>query len=777
MFRQAARALYRNPRFTTTAVLTLALAIAANTAIFSLVNALLLRPITGVEDPDQLVTLKRLQLNNPDYVFGYPDFLDYRSRTTTLSGLAAHIRCSVTSTDERLRADLVSRDYFRVLGVRPAIGRLLDAADDGAEAVLSHGMWQRSFASSASVLGSEIQLNGHSFTVVGVAGPQFLGTVPGAPVDVWLPLTMQPIAIPRLSDSILQSREAGWINIFGRRRPGAGIDQARAELKTIAGQMARAYPQTNEHRGVDVLPGVGLDPDDKATLSAFFGLLLAAVGALMLMAATNVAGLMLIRAAARQREMAIRRAIGASRGHIVGQLLTEGGLISLMAALAGVLLAPWAARFLLAFRQPLYATAGLDTTPDFKVLAFTLAVSLAAGVAFSLVPALQAGSPGPVQRRSRSQSALIAVQVAVALLLLAGASLAIRTMRNVLSGDLGFQSRNLLLVPANQSTRGYMELVDRVSRLPGVQSASLASTVPPKDFSGRISVFYEGQAPAPGELTGHEFELGLRVDADTIAPGFFRTMEIPMPAGRDFSARDNASAPRVAIVSAALARHLWPNGDAVGRHIEIPSSVEIVGIAKDIKYRSLLLPAPLLIYLPLLQNQAANQTLVVRTAGDPAALLAPLRSTGLPIYNPKTLSDEIAESLWQQQMAAGLIGGFGILALLLAGIGIYSVIAHWVARGTHDIGIRIAIGAQRADILAMVLRRGLMLTLAGLALGIPAALVTDQLLAGMLYGTTPQDPLTFGAVSLLVVGTALAATSVPALRATRVDPVAALRTE
>jgi predicted permease len=315
-------------------VLTLALAIGANTAIYTVVNALLLRPLPGVQHPGQLVTLKRLQLNNPDYVFGYPDYVDYRSRTTTFSGLAAHIRWPLilSTTGERLRADLVSDNYFRVLGVQPTVGRLLDS---GAEAVLSYGFWQRSFAADAAVVGSAIQLGGYTYTIMGVAGRSFLGTVPGAPVDVWIPLAMQPAAIPRLSADILQSRTAGWLNVFGRLRPGASLDQARAELKTVAAHMAQAYPRTNEHRGVDVLPGVGLDPDDKAVLAAFFRLLLGAVGALLLIACANVAGLTVIRATARRKEMAIRRAIGASPRQIVTQLLTEGLLVSLFAGLAG----------------------------------------------------------------------------------------------------------------------------------------------------------------------------------------------------------------------------------------------------------------------------------------------------------------------------------------------------------------------------------------------------------------------------------------------------------
>ena len=777
MLLHAVRILYRNPKFTIPAVFTLALGIGANTALYSVVNALLLRPLPGVSQPERLVTLKRLQLNNPDYVFGYPDFLDYRSQTTTLSGMAAHIRCPLQFVHDRLRGDLVSGEYFQVLGVRPSIGRLLDSNDDSPVAVLSYGLWQRSFGSNAGVIGSVLQLNGHSFTVVGVAGKAFRGTVPGAPVDIWLPLKVQPFVIPRLSDGILHSRTAGWLNVFGRLRPGVTLDQARAELGTIAAQLARAYPQTNGHRGVDMLPGLGLDPDDKDALAAFFKVLLCAVGVLLVMACANVAGLMLIRTSARQREIAIRRATGASTGQIVRQLLAEGALLSILAALVALAITPWVANLLLAFRQPLYLTIGLDVTPDWKVLASALLLSVATGLALSVVPALRAVSLRPARSRARSQSLLVVVQVAISLVLLVGAGLAVRTLRNVLGSDLGFQARNLLLVPVERTPAGYTELLERVGRLPGVQSASLATTVPPRDFSSRISVFYQGQAPSPEELRGHEFELGLRVDADTMAPGFFQTMGVPILRGRDFSLHDNATAPRVAILSDKLAQRLWPGENAIGRHIEIPEPVEIVGVVKDIKYRSLLLPPPLLIYLPVFQNYTGNETLVLRSVGDPAALLPSLRTTGLQLSRAKTLSDEIAESLWQQQIAAGLIGAFGILALLLSAIGIYAVISHWVLQGTHDIGIRLAVGAQTGEILRMVLGRGLGLTLLGLVIGIPVALTANRLLAGLLFGITPEDPFTFATASLLITASAMLATFIPARRATRVDPVTALRSE
>jgi predicted permease len=577
------------------------------------------------------------------------------------------------------------------------------------------------------------------------------------------PSPCQPTAIPRLSADILQSRTAGWLNVFGRLRPGTNLDQSRAELKTVAAQLAHAYPQTNEHRGVDVLPGVGLDPDDKAVLAGFFRLLLVAVGALLLIACANVAGLTVIRATARRKEMAIRRAIGASAEQIVTLLLTEGLMVSVSAGLAGLLLAPAGAKLLLAFRQPLYSTVGLDVSPDWKVLAFTLAISVAAGLGFSWASL----ALGP-RERSRTPSVLVALQIAVSLVLLVGAGLAARTLRNVLHSDFGFEARNLLLLPVDHA-----DVLNRVLTLAGVEAASLATTVPSRDFSGRLSVFHAGQAPPLEQLRAHEFELGLRVDVDSVAPEFFRTLGIPLLAGRDFSSRDHG----VAILSEALAQRLWPGQDAVGRRLEIPEPVQIVGVVKDIKYRSLLLPPPLLIYLPLSPGSDVRATLVVRTAGDPNGLLAALRRTFLPLAGAKTMSDEIAESLWQQQMAAGLIGAFGLLALVLAGVGIYTVTAHWVAQSTHDIGIRMAIGAQRGDIARLVLRRGLVVTLVGLALGVPAALAASRLLGALLFGTTPGDPLTFAAVGLLVAVTAFAASSAPARRAMSVDPVIAIRTE
>jgi len=816
--RHAVRGLRQSPDVTVVAVLMLALGIGANTSIFTLLNAVLLRPLPGVESPGRLVTFKRLQLNNPDYSFGYPDFLDYQKQQKSFTGLAGECRTPLSMSHgatERIRGALVTGDYFPLLGVKAAMGRLIEPEDlekRGGEpvVVLGYGFWQRGFGSDPSVLGKVIRVNGHSFTVMGVADKRFIGTVPGAPVDAWLPLTAQPEAIPRMSENVLQSRTAGWIGIFGRLKQDVGLEEARAEMQTIAARLAQEYPQTNEHRNVDLSPGVGIDPDDREVLGRFLSVLLAAVGMLLLIACGNVASLLLVRATGRRREIAIRMAMGASGGRLLRQLLTEGMLLSLLGGGLGLVIAPWTASLILAFQQPLYPMTALDFTPDVRVLSFTLAIAVLTGILFGLAPALQSSKPdlvaslkegarGTGSRRSRLQPALVAVQVGLSLVLLMGAGLAVRSMRNVLGGEFGFKTENLVLLTMDLSIQGYTEqqgqlfyrqLTERIEAAPGVQTASLAWTVPPRDLSGRISLFYEGQAPTQEMLRDHEFELGIRVDEDIVAPNYFRTMSIPLVAGRDFYSQDDASAPRVAIVNEKLAQRLWPGQNALGRRIEWPSlqgpprlPLEIIGVAKDTKYRSLLVEPPPVIYFPLSQNYDGRETLLVRTAGDPASAVPALRSVvakinpDLPVYGVKSMSEQVADSLWQQRMAAVLIGCFGAVALTLAAIGLYGVISRWVAQRTHEIGIRMALGANHRNILRLVVGKGMAVALLGVVLGAVVAQGATRAMSSLLYGVGATDAATLAAVSLLLAGVALVASYLPARRATKVDPMVALRDE
>ncbi|HXJ06883.1 MAG TPA: ABC transporter permease [Candidatus Acidoferrum sp.] len=815
--RYASRGLRRNPGFALVCILTLALGIGANTAIFTVINAVLIRPVPGVANPGELVTFERLQKNNPDYAFGYPDYLAYRDQNQSFTGLAARCRTALAlthGTTERITGELVSGNYFAVLGVHPASGRVIapedvQADDEAPVAVLSYALWQRVFGSDPQVAGKGILLNGHSFTVVGVAAAHFEGTAVGSPTDVWMPLTMQPEAMPRMSRGTLQNRNSGWIEIFGRLKPRVSVAAARSEMQAIAGRLAVTYPESNEHRSVELIASFGMDPDDRAALQKFFGLLIASVGLLLLISCSNVANLLLSRADSRRKEVAVRLALGASRGQLVRQLLTEGLLLSFLAGGLGLLLAPWSGRLILAFRQPLYALRNADTSPDARVLGFTLMVTLLTGVLFSLAPALHSSRPDLVVtlkdnapgagRRSRLRSVLVSSQVALSLVLLVVAGVTVRKMQKIVSADPGFNTGNLLMMSISPSLQGYSEpqaqhfyeeLLERVGRIPGIQSASLAATVPPEDWSSRVSIFYEGQVPPLGYYRGHEFEVGIRVDMNNVAPNYLQTMGIPILEGRDFTERDQPGAPLVAIVSERLAQRLWPDQDAVGKRIEWPSwegaqrpPFEIIGVSADAKYRSLVADPPLLLYLPEFQNYNGGPTLVIHTSVSPAGLLPAVRSAvasldpSLPVFSVKTMSDQVDDSLWQPRMAAGILGSFSILALVLAAVGLYGVVSQWMGQRTREIGIRMALGARPEDVMRLVLGYGAGLAFWGIVAGTVLSSGVTHLVSALLFGVSGTDVLTMSVIAVLLLPVALAACYVPARRAMRVDPVVALRFE
>ncbi|HZV88113.1 MAG TPA: ABC transporter permease [Candidatus Binatus sp.] len=813
----ALRGLRKNPGFASVCILTLALGIGANTAMFTVINAVLIRPVPGVMNPGGLVILERLQKNNPDFAFGYPDYLDYRNQSQSFTGLAARCRTALTlshGTTERIVGELVSSNYFSVLGVNPVLGRLIAAQDVQTEdeapvAVLSYGIWQRVFGSDPEVAGKSILLNAHRFTVIGVAARQFAGTTVGSPTDVWLPLTMQPTAIPRMSRGVLHNRNAGWIEIFGRLKRSVRLAEARNELQIIAGRLAAAYPESNEHRSVDVIPSFGMDPDDRAALEKFLGLLIGSVGILLLISCSNVANLLLSRADSRRREIAVRLALGAGRGRLVRQLLTEGLLLSLLAGALGLLLAPWAGNLILAFRQPLYALHNVDTMPDGRVLAFALLEALLTGVLFSLTPALQSSKPDLVVtlkdntpgagRRSRLRSVLVSSQVALSLVLLVVAGVTVRRMQQIVNQNPGFTTSRILMMSISPSVQGYSEtqgerlygeLLARAERIPGVESASLAVTVPPEDWSTRVSIFYEGQVPPLDYVRGHEFEVGIRVDMNTVAPNYFRTLEIPILRGRDFTELDKPGAPLVGIVSQRLAQRLWPDQDAVGKRIEWPSwvgaprpPIEIVGVSADARYRSLIADVPLLLYVPESQNYSGTQTLVVHTAVNPEDLVGAVRSAvnsvdrNLPVFAVKTMAEQMGDSLWQPRMAAGILGSFSIFALILAAVGLYAVVSQWMGQRTREIGIRMTLGAQPRDVVRLTLGYGAGLAIWGIVAGILFSSALTRFVSVVLFGTSSAEALTIAVIAALLLIVALAACYIPARRAMRVDPMVALRHE
>lgn len=836
--RYGLRQLRRSPGFTMVAVLTLALGIGANAAMFTLINAVLLQPLPGIAKPSQLVSLFRMQKNDPFSVMGYPDYADYRDRDQSFSGLTAHSATYInlgSGIPERIMGDVVTGNYFSVLGVRPALGRLIVPGDDvkrgaSAVAVLSYSLWQRKFGASRGILGTKISLNGYPFTVIGVASQDFTGVLAAIRTEVWVPMSMLSEASPgSVGQHFLEERAWGWLHVFGRLKPGTSFQQAQAEIDAIARQLQLAYPVTNAGRTIALERGIGIDPDDRASLATFLGLLFAAVGLLLLIACANIAGLLLVRATGRQREIGVRLALGATRRRVIRQLVTEGLLMSLASGAVGLILAPWIITIAIRYAQPASLIRDSNVSADTGVLAFTLLVSILAGVAFSVLPALRHSSPDilkslkegtPSNRRSQSflQRLLAAAQVSASFLLLIAAGLLFHDMHRILNADPGFDTRNIFLASVDLTKQGYQngnssvvggvrgqdgeyfdgkrtelfyrQLSARVATLPEVLSASLATSVPPNPWPGGVSVFHAGQEPPQEMLRDPEFQRGLQVSLVMVSPNYFQTLGIPLLQGRDFTWADDENAPGRAIISRNLAERMWPGENAIGERISWPSVVgppraplEIAGVAADCKYRSLTDPAPLIMYVPLFQNYSGRVTIALRTSLPPGAALAQLRHAvagldkSLPLYETKTMQEQVALSVWQQKMASSLIGAFAFLAIFLATLGLYGVMAHSVSQRRHEVGIRMALGAQQGDILRMVIREGLLLSGTGGIVGIGGALALTRFLRAFLFDVKPIDPVIFTGVAVLLALVALLACYIPARRATRVDPMVALRHE
>ncbi|HLY20210.1 MAG TPA: ABC transporter permease [Bryobacteraceae bacterium] len=816
--RLAIRMLRRSPLFSITAVLALGLGIAANTAIFSLMDALLLRPPPGVQGPDELVAFERRQAGQLLGNMGYPDFRDYRAQLKSFSGVAAEagarVSLSTPAGSQRAVAALVSGDYFAVLRTRPAAGRLLAASDEReggpAVAVIAYPLWKRAFGGDLRALGSTVRVNGQAFTVVGVAPPELRGTYVQFEPNLWVPVTQQPAAMPRMQPGTLENRASGWIRIFGRLKTGTSLSAAQAEVTTIAARLAQAYPATNHTRTVTLVPGLGLASDDRAEMSRLLGLLLACVGMLQLIACANVANLLLARAAARRREVAVRVAMGASPGRLVRLFLTEGMLLAAGAGLLGMLLAPALARMAVAVNQDAYTLRGVDVQLDPRVLAFVLALTVISGLLFALAPARRAvrvdltaslkdGSPGAGKSGWRLRGSLIAAQIALSVALLAGAGTGLATMRRALGASPVVKPEEVVLGSLDLDVQGYspakaqrfyQALLQQVRALPGVASASFGATVPPEEFFGRRSIFRAGEEPPAQDYPGREFELGLRVDTDVIAPGFLHTLGIPLLAGREFTGQDGPDAVRVGIVNESLARRLWPGKSALGERIAAPEfsgvarpPVTIVGVIKDAAVRSLAGGVTLQFYLPAAQEPAGRETLIVRSRAAAAGLSAALRDAvarldpSVPLFNVRTMPEHIAASLWRQRIAAGLLGVFGALALGLASMGVYGVAAHSVSQRTREIGIRMAIGARGRQITALVIREGMAWAVAGAAAGLPAALMVTLVMQKGIPGVQPFDPWVLVSTPGLLAAVSLLAGYFPARRAARVDPMAALRSE
>jgi predicted permease len=808
--RFSVRTLLKSPGYASVAVVSLALGIGANTTIFTLINAVFLHPL-DVHRPAELVAVMTVDANNPGvWTMSYPNYRDMRDENDVFTGMAAYsfpnpASISVGGAEpEPIFTEFVTGNYFDVLGVEPAAGRFFLPEEDQTPgshpvAVLGHGFWTRRFGRDAKVPGSTIRLNGHPFTVVGVAPESFKGLTVIFGPDLWVPTMMQErLGQARVRD-FFDDRRALFFNLFGRLRPGVSREQATANVEAIAHALEQEYPEPNRGRSAKTLPltEATLFPGIRQGMVLGGAVLMVIVGLVLLIACSNVANLMLAKAISRQKEIAIRLSMGASRRRLIQQLLTESTLVGILGGLVGLLVAFLGRDYIWSFRPAFLANNIVELPIDYGVFAFALGISLVTGLLFGLVPAVQASrfsvvealkqdsrTVGSGQRRVSFRNALVVVQVALSIVSLVAAGLFLRGSARAHELDTGFETKRLGVMILNPGQGGYDQaraeqfydmVLERVGTVPGVRSAAWASNLPL--FGGfQRSIFLEGASEEKKE--------GILVQTNVVNPGFLETFDVALLRGRDFSIADRNDTIPVALVNEKMAEQFWPGDDPIGKRFRMYGNdfyQEVVGIVETTKIGSLGEDPQPCAYLPLEQNYSDAMTLYLRTEGDPAAVmtaaqrevraLAPL----VPIINPLTIEEVIDQSLFASKMAAGLLGVMGVMALALASVGLYGVLAFRVTQRVQEIGLRLALGARRADVLWLVLASAMSLVAIGVGIGLVVALAVSRTVASLLFGISPNDPLTLAAVTLLLAGVAFFASAVPALRASRVDPLVALR--
>jgi macrolide transport system ATP-binding/permease protein len=807
------RLLVRSPALTIVAALSLALGIGANTTIFTLVNAVLLNPLP-VTDVSTLVMVSTTeQRNGQTQVFGAMSRLnaeDIRDKNDVFSGMCAATFAPVSLSGrggepEQVFGSLATGNYFDVLGAPIAAGRAFRADEDSTPGahpvvVLSHGLWQRRFGGGADIIGQEITLNGRAFSVIGVAGPGFRGTNALGGPELWVPMAMYREVLTDIGLEFYQSRRAIGYQVHARLKPGVTAEQANAQVASIFKGLEEAYPTENRGRSAVAQPLAQstLPGPFRQNLIRAGSLLMGIVGLVLLIACANVANLLLARATARRQEIAVRLSLGASRARLMRQLLTESLILALLGGVGGIVVAYWARALLWAYRPPFLQAAAIDLSFDGRVLAFTAAVSIVTGLLFGLAPALQSSRPDLVlelkERTSvpsgshwySARNLLVIGQVGLSFVALVSAGLFLRSLGNAQQIDPGFDGDRLIILGINAGTQGFNEArgrdlyrraIERLGGVAGVENAAVSTAVPL--FGGGLgrTIFRDDQDandPRNGRMT----------QVAQIDAGYFETLGIPILRGRPFTANDREGSAPVAIINEAMARQYWPNEDPLGRRLKIFSDKvprEIIGIAKTVKVNFLGEPDTPQLYLPLEQNYAAAVTVVARASGDPESVLGTVRrelqqvEPSMPLLNVSTYRTVFDQSLWAPRMAAWLLGIFASLALVLAAIGLYGVMAYAVSQRRRELGIRIALGARQQDVRNMVVRQGVLLAIAGVAIGLGIALGLATLVANLLFGVNPRDPVTFVVIPVVLVAVAFVATYLPAWRASRVDPVEALR--
>jgi predicted permease len=807
--RYSLRMIAKAPGFAAIAILTLALGIGANTTIFSWINSTLLNPVPGLGNPSEVVSLTVGNQSDNPVGFPYPDIEALRDGQQSFTGIAVCNFASLSLTGkgkpERVWGMVASANYFDVLGVRPVLGRAFlpaeDEKPDGAPvAVISYRLWQTHFGANPDVVGKQIDVNQHPYTIVGVTPAEFQGSQTGVRTEMWIPVMMVSQLIP--GRDLLHAHENFVFLAFGRLKPGVQAEQAQEEMTLRLKRIAKDYPE--EHKGKDVVSVYRLWRNPFG-LNQFFSLLLPALmciaGLVLLLACTNVANLMLVRSVGRRREIAIRMSLGASRWRLVRQLLVESLILSLAGGVVALLITFWTSGTLMKFLPvtpdiPLSLTIAADRT----VLVATLFISLLTGVIFGILPALRSSKEAPIAvlkedtgsasgglRKARLASGLVVAQISLSLLLLVCAGLFIRSVMRAQEINPGFNPHNILIASYDLFTAGYSEttgiefdrqLLAKLKTLPGVQSVALSDRVPLAFYRGSTAVKVEGYVSRPNESMETQFA--------AISPNYFQLMQFPIVKGRDFTDEDKKSSQRVAIVSEAFVNHFWPNQEGLGRQFDSDLTNErftVIGVARDIKQTGLTEQPVAFVYLPLYQVYRDGMIINARVSGDPLAFTKTIEkavhelNADVGLFDITTVEEREHFSSFGQRIAGTFVGAFGLLALVLAGVGIYGVTAYTTRQRTREIGIRMSLGASKQDVLRLVLGHGVRLMLLGVGVGLALSFAVTRFLSSLLLGVTSTDALTFSFVAILLCAVALFACFLPARRAMRVDPMVALRYE